>query len=371
MSTGGLPARRLMIATEELKKLQAMDPWSTEFIEVSLELDNRWMRGKLRHRGGHTRTYPKKSYEIHLEDGSIRHWNAEYDDPSMIRNALSFEFFNRIGVLAPKTKHCWIEWNGQPIGVYLEIESVDRHFFRKRRVACRSIFYAVNDNANFGLSDPETGKKKSSLWEGYELMLGTRASQQRLVGFIRGLHRLSGGALRKHLTERLDIPIYLRWLAGAVLTGNYDGFEQNYTLYEGSSRSIYRMMPWDYEGTWGRNCYGRPCETDLVRIQGYNHLTRKLLAIPTYRKQYRQILKKLLESDFTEQALMPVVEAMHHSIATAITMDATRKWDYGVFSAEPEFIRAYIRERRLIVQEELERWSVSGVKKTQKIPILK
>lgn len=362
MSTGGLPARRLMIATDQLKKLQALDPWSSEFIDVQMEDGNKFLKGKLRHRGGHTRNYPKKSYEIHLEDGTIRHWNAEYDDPSMIRNALSFAFFNRVGALAPKTKHCWLEWNGQPMGVYLEIESVDRTFFRKRKILCRSIFYAVNDNANFGLTDPETGRRKSSLWEGYELMLGNRESQQRLVGFIRGLHRLSGTSLRKHITERLDIPIYLRWLACAVLTGNYDGFEQNYTLYEGGSRSVYRMMPWDYEGTWGRNCYGRPCETDLVRIQGYNSLTRKLLGFSGWRKQYQSILRNLLETEFTEHALMPQVKAMHYSIAPAIAIDSTRKWDYNVFAGEPGYIREYIKDRRAVVLQELKRWESEAVK---------
>ncbi|WP_260405424.1 CotH kinase family protein [Paenibacillus sp. 598K] len=368
MSRGGLPARRLMIATDQLKKLQAIDPWSLESIEVSLDTGEGWIKGRLRHRGGHTRNYPKKSYEIQLEDGTIRHWNAEYDDPSMIRNALSFLFFNRIGILAPKTRHCWLEWNGQPMGVYLEIESVDRHFFRKRKLGCRSIFYAVNDNANFGLKEPESGKKKASFWEGYELMLGNRSSQQRLVGFIRGLHRLSGGALRKHLTERLDIPNYLRWLAGAVLTGNYDGFEQNYTLYEAGLRSVYRMMPWDYEGTWGRNCYGRPCEIDLVRIEGYNSLTRKLLSFPAYRKQYQQLLRQLLEQEFTESSLMPTVEALHHSIGTAIAMDRSRKWDAAVFAGEPAFIRGYIRDRRRVLLQQLTQWESS---KPQKMSMLR
>ena len=49
----------------------------------------------------------------------------------MIRNALSFQFFNMMGVPSPRTKHMWLEWNGYPHGVYLEIESVDSDLLPK------------------------------------------------------------------------------------------------------------------------------------------------------------------------------------------------------------------------------------------------
>ncbi|MBJ6363864.1 CotH kinase family protein [Paenibacillus sp. GCM10012307] len=368
MPVEALPLRSIHIDSNEIKRMQEEDVWSTRFIQVTLEMDGIAMPARIRHRGGHTRLYPKKSYEVVLDNGTALQWNAEYDDPSMLRNALSFHYFNTIGVEAPGTKHCNVEWNGQPLGVYLEIESVDQAFFERRGLECRSIHYAVNDSANFRLTDPITRKRKTSWYEGYELKLGKKADRSRLIAFIRKLHQTKGRELRSHLLERLDTPQYLKWLAGAVLTGNYDGFDQNYALYEVKQGGKYRIAPWDYEGTWGRNCYGKPCGAELVRVQGYNRLTKLVLAVPTCRSYYRNLLTELLDTSFTERELGPLVQAMHQSIAQNIQRDVTRKWSYTAFENEYSMIMNYIRERRRVIQKELKQWRRAD---RQKIPMLK
>ncbi|QHT62657.1 spore coat protein CotH [Paenibacillus lycopersici] len=356
MSGEGLPTRKITIDEDDLRRLQA-DVWSNEFAPVKLELNGKTMDAKLRFRGGHTRNYPKKSYEIHYGDNGILHWNAEFDDPSMIRNALSFRFFNMMGVPAPRTKHMWLEWNGYPHGVYLEIESVDSAFFRRRSIGSKSLIYAVNDKANFGLIDPETDERKQTLLEGYRVMKGNANTEKRLIRFVGSINRLRKSSLRSLLVNRLDVTVYLKWLAGAVLTGNYDGFDQNYALYEHASTGKYRIIPWDYEGTWGRNCYGKLCGSDLVDVKGYNMLTRKLLAFKPYRQAYRKILAAMLESKFTLDAIEPEIDSLYERITPAIRDDFTRKWPFHSFEDEPELFRSYIRERRAIIKEELRTWT--------------
>ncbi|MBM7566784.1 CotH kinase family protein [Paenibacillus sacheonensis] len=355
MSGEGLATRKITIDEADLQRLLA-DVWSNEFAPVKLEMDGKTMDAKLRIRGGHTRTYPKKSYEIHFGDNGILHWNAEFDDPSMIRNALSFRFFNMMGVPAPRTKHMWLEWNGYPHGVYLEIESVDTAFFRRRSIGSKALIYAVNDKANFSLIDPDTEARKESLMEGYRVMKGNVNTEKRLVRFVSSINRLPRRTLRTYMAKRLDVSVYLKWLAGAVLTGNYDGFDQNYALYEHTTTGKYRIIPWDYEGTWGRNCYGRLCGSDLVDVRGYNALTRKVLSYKSCRQAYRKILAKLLDGKFTIGTIEPVIQSMYEEITPAIRDDFTRKWPFRSFEEEPELFRSYIEERRAIVEEELEVW---------------
>jgi Spore coat assembly protein len=351
----GLPVRSIHIEYARDRELR-MEARSRRFVPVKLVIDGRSSNAQLGIRGGHTRNYPKKSYELRLPDGEILHWNAEMDDPSMMRNALSFQFFTMIGVPAPRTKHFWLEWNGEPQGVYLEIESVNRNFFKRRKISYKSLIYGTNDNANFSLIDPETKRRKASLIDGYEWIRGGDISKKRLGRFVGRINRLKGNMLRQCLIRNLDIRQYLHWLAGAVLTGNYDGFDQNYALYEHPPTGRYRIIPWDYEGTWGRNCYGRPCGSDLVPIQGYNKLTEKVLAFSSCRQAYRKILVKLLRKPFTVEDLGPVIDRMHNHIAAAIYHDHTRKHDYRTFMREKEFIRQYIHERRQVVKRELAGW---------------
>lgn len=311
-----------------------------------------WIPAKIRVRGGHTRSYPKKSYEMTIQGRTV-HCNAEYDDPSMIRNALSFRFFERIGVPSPQTKFSLLEVNHEPRGVYLEIEAVDRLFFRKRRIPIQSLVYATNDDANFGLISPETKRKKPSLFDGYRLMIGSETERRRLESFISNVNALGPDRLQSYLATHLDIDNYLRWLAGAVLTGNYDGFNQNYALYWHKKHRRYRIIPWDYEGTWGRDSYGKYFGSRPVPVTGKNTLTKKLLAIEPFRQKYKAILRLILKNVFTTRKLSPLIRRLHGGISKNVETDRTRKYSAAQFRSERRFILKYIEQRRKVVLQEM------------------
>ncbi|MBO9598449.1 MAG: CotH kinase family protein [Cohnella sp.] len=328
--------------------------WKDRYVSAVLHDGERSAPVRIRYRGGHTRGYPKRSYEV-ANNGIITHFNAEYDDPSMIRNALSFAFFNRIGVPSPKTRHVRLAVNGRPAGVYLAIEGVGRPFFRRRGIAAQALFYAVNNHANFETRDSESGERKPSLLSGYEHRFGGPAERTKLAALIRSLGEDDSASAIRRTLSRVDADNYLRWLAGAVLTGNYDGFEQNYAIYRSRRSGRYRMIPWDYEGTWGRNCYGRVIDSNLVSITGYNRLTRKLLEHRPIRTRYFRLLRNLINGPFTERRLMPVADAMLDRLAPHIRNDESQRWSYREFMEESSRIRAYIRERRERVRAELSR----------------
>lgn len=346
-----LPVRKLQIGNEQLQNMER-NLWNDRFVRAVMNTSGQSVPISVRYRGGHTREYPKRSFEV-VRQGKSFHYNAEFDDPSMIRNALSFRFFEWLGVPSPRTKHVRLFINGEPQGVYLEIEGVDSRFFRRRGIGYSSLFYAVNNNADFGLRNPETNRLKYSLMSGYEHKSGGEEEKMRLTAFIKGLHEHDGASCAAFLRSRLDVNNYLYWLAGAVLTGNYDGFEQNYALYRHRKTGKFRIIPWDYEGTWGRNCYGQSVSSELVDITGYNYLTGKVLEYKPYRRKYRTILASALKGPFTERAIMPAVEKMMAEMSPYIRSDWTRKWSHEEFLNESAVFRKYIRERRAIIASEL------------------
>ncbi|TVY11944.1 CotH kinase family protein [Paenibacillus cremeus] len=347
--------RSISIHNEQLRMLQ-QDVWSERYVPAVMTVNGRKYDIQLRYRGGHTREYPKRSYEV-IRGGRTYHYNAEFDDPSLIRNALSFRFFEWLKVPAPKTKHCLLYLNGRNLGVYLELEGVDRTFFRRRGIRMQALFYGVNDNANFSLLAPESNQPKASLMAGYQHMVGTADDRRKLVRFIRRLNTGSSKdrMLALYLRRRLDIDNYLRWLAGAVFTGNYDGFEQNYALYRHRPSQKYRIIPWDYEGTWGRNCFGKPCGSDLVSVKGYNELTRRLLRSPAVMEQYKELLETTLENHFTVRKIIPVAEALHSAIRPHVARDTERKWSFSTFDDEVDFIEQYVKERRRLIADAIRR----------------
>lgn len=113
------------------------------------------------------------------------------------------------------------------------------------------------------------------------------------------------------------------------------------------------MIPWDYEGTWGRNCYGKIVDSNLVKIQGYNKLTEKVLSFRSHRQRYKALLSGFLESVFTVRRQLPLVYKMHDAIAADVYKDPNHKWSTKVFDAEPDTIRKYIDQRRQDILSQL------------------
>ncbi len=347
-----LPVRTLVLTESAVRELER-NLWTDRYTAASMKVNGKTERVKVRYRGGHTREYPKRSYDV-IRGGETYHYNAEFDDPSMIRNALSFAFFPMLGVSAPRCRHVLLHLNGNPQGVYLEIENVGKRFFRRRGIGAASLFYAINNHANFDVLHPGEGYPKSSLLAGYEHRFGGVREKRRFTAFIRGIGEMSGHRLTAYLQKRLDLDNYFRWLAGAVLTGNYDGFEQNYAIYRHSRTGKYRMIPWDYEGTWGRNCYGEIQDDYQVSVMGYNQLTGKLMEHRPFRANYGNILRQALKGPFTEKKMMPIALKMFSDLASHIREDPMRRWSFRDFLGEAELIRRYIRVRRSIVARELD-----------------
>lgn len=348
----GLPVYRIAVPTQEFQQLTS-NIWSEQLVKGTMQMDGKQIPIRIRYRGGHTRGYPKKSFEIRTSSRTY-HFNAEYDDPSLLRNALSFRFFESIRVPAPSTRNCVLYLNGELLGVYLRIEGVKSFFFRQRKMPVRSIFYAINDHAGFTInSNSSSTSTSANLLSGYSLIRGKDVDKTRLRTFIQQLNTKSRLELFRFLQSRIDTDNYLRWLCGAVLTGNFDGFDQNYTWYEKTKTKKYGILPWDYEGTWGRNCYGAKVDASLVRIQGYNKLTGKMLAFRHFREQYKKLLRQHLMNAFTEKRIMPIVHRLHNDIREEVDQDPYMKWPMDVFVGEPERIRTYVAERREYLTDRL------------------
>jgi len=348
-----LPMLSLQMEERALRRLER-DPWSDRFIEAVLVEGGQEAAVKVRFRGNHNRKYPKRSYEI-LTAGRIRHFNAEYNDPSMIRNALSFWFMNRIGVPAPRTRFCLLQVNGGPPGVYVELESVDRDFFRERGMDVAMLAYAETYDAHLGLFCAGTRRRKASLFEGYRLVIGGEGEQRKWESFIYHINLLHGPNLEEYLRKHLDVGKYLAWLAGAVLTGNEDAFDHNYAVYRDEATRKYAFVPWDYEGSWGRDCYGEPAPANAVRITGYNRLTARLMGFPAFRRRYRELLERILDEHFREDILLPVIRTMLEEILPDLGRTGGNRRPASAAPWELRVIRRYIRERRKCVTDELGR----------------
>ncbi|MHC0037067.1 CotH kinase family protein [Pseudoneobacillus sp. C159] len=353
-----LPTYSLFIHPNDLKELRS-DIWCEDPVQGSLKIDKKRLDVDVIYRGAHTRKFPKKSYNIQFyqpkfyQGAKEIHLNAEYKDRSLIRNKLSFDFFTSIGVLAPKSQHIFLMINGKPEGIYLQLESVDELFFKRRNYPVGAIFYAVNGDANFSLISDLDSDVKKALDLGYEMKVGTEADSFHLQELIYKINTISREEFEKSIQSYVNVNQYLRWLAGVICTQNYDGFVHNYSLIRNSDTGLFEISPWDYDGTWGRDVNGKVMEYDYVRIDGFNTLTARILDIPTFKKEYRNLLESILSTEFTTLAMEPKINLLYQTLRPYVEKDPYIQDQLSQFDQEPEFILQFIKDRSRYISKKL------------------
>lgn len=334
------------------------DIWMDDPVPAMLKVGNNRYKIGLSFRGNVIRKKKKKSYQIifrkpHVVNGAHEiHLNAEFNDVSLIRNKLSLDFFDRIGVISPHSKHVLLYMNGSCKGIYLELESFDQFFLQKRKLSKGPIIYATDYYANFSLLTPEN-KLKTRLNEGYSIKYGHKKDLANLEEFIALINSLNNEEFEKKIPQILDVNQYLKWLSGVVCTQNFDGFIHNYALYQNGETGVYEITPWDYDGTWGRDLRGEPLEHDYVPITGYNTLTGRLLHFPSFKKKYCDILSSILDNDFTVEAQREMIEGLFKTLKLHITHDPFIKITEEKYENEKEYIFGFIQKRNAYLKQQL------------------
>lgn len=347
----------IIINPKLLQKLEK-DIWMDEHVPAVLKINDKRYKIGLSYRGNVIRKKKKKSYNIvfqkpFLVNGAHEiHLNAEYKDISLSRNKLSLDFFDRIGVISPHSKHVLLYINGFCKGIYLELESFDQYLLKKRNLPNGPIIYATNYHANFSLMNPEN-ELKTSLDEGYTIKHGHQNELSKLENFIAKINTLNNEEFELEVSKILNIEQYLTWLSGVVCTQNFDGFIHNYALYLNSQTNLYEITPWDYDGTWGRDLHGRPLEHDFVPISGYNTLTARLLYIHPYKNKYKEILSSILDTHFCLNKLEPIIEEQFQHLKPYIEIDPYLSIDEGQFEKEKQVILNFIKQRSSYLREEM------------------
>lgn len=335
------------------------DVWCDDPVPAKLTYGNKKYDIDIVYRGSHIREFEKKSYHVMFYKPKLFqgvreiHLNAEFNDPSLIRNKLSLDFFHDIGTLSPKSQHVFVKINNQIQGVYLQLESVDHLFLQSRNLPNGSIYYAIDDDANFSLLSELKNDVKKNLSVGYELKYGNEQSERYLSEFIYNLNIISRAEYEKEIVKYVDVDKYLRWLAGVVCTQNFDGFVHNYALYQNGETNLFEVIPWDYDATWGRDVQGKTMDHDYVRIQGYNTLSARLLDVPAFRKQYRNIIEEILSKQFTVEYIKRKIENMHTVIRPYILQDPYLKERIDIIDEEQTVILEYVKKRRGFLQNHL------------------
>lgn len=342
------------------------DPWP-RLAEGSVTGRLSWNRGpdlpvSVRIRGAHSRKFPKRSLQVTLRGARLPdeppaghavrrvHLNADFVDPTLLRSALCYSLFPIMGVDAPRWRHVHLIVSGEPAGLYVALESVDDDFCRRRNWIPGPMFYAVNRNANLGLISPFTRTLKEPLERGYFALGGADPTPIREM--LMAINLASAEDVPEVAARWFDLERYIHWVIGAVFVGNRDGFMHNYALYLEPTQRRFRIIPWDYDATWGIDIHGRPARLDRVPVTGWNKLSHRLFAHPHGRERFRRAFRAALDGPLAPDTVLPLVDRLSQQLERWRERDP---YLAGVdFPAEVERLRRWAVDRRALLLRELD-----------------
>lgn len=180
-------------------------------------------------------------------------FNACNRDDTCLRERLSYAFFRRAGVLAPRSVHARVQVNDDPAALYLLVENVDKEFVQDHFAWDKGNLYKETwpDSAdpNRYIQGLKTNKDKPDVTR--MVTLATALKQTPESGFV---------ALADTWIDRAAMS---RYFAVDQLTNNWDGIwkfycandaycgNHNFFIYDdqgGSGRVV--VIPWDLDHTY-------------------------------------------------------------------------------------------------------------------------
>jgi spore coat protein H len=244
------------------------------------------------------------------------------DDSNYTREIYSYDLFKRYEVwTTPKASYCKltikIEGDAKPAyyGVYAMIESVDEDFITSRSANWGNTLgflwkagWSGSYNADFvqttsiGVEDVKLDPSKSKY---YAYDLKTREAELatakvELTNFISDLNSKSGLDFKNWISNKMDVPLFLKTYAVNVMVGMWDDYWVNgnnfYFYFAGNGKAYF--IPYDYDNTLGTSQILNNSGTQDPLSWGLSvnerPLVAKILQIPEYQLLYKNYLKELI-----------------------------------------------------------------------------
>lgn len=170
--------------------------------------------------------------------------NNNYSDASLMREYISYELMEQMGLPTPAHSYMYVTVNGKDRGLFLGVEAVDETFLAKN--------YGSNDGFLFkpdGIgSDLKYISDNIADYTGIGLKTNEgNIDQSKFVEMLDAIN--NNGDIEKYI----DIDEMLRYFAVNTALVNLDSYQgnmkHNYYLYE--QNGVFSMIPWDYNMSFG------------------------------------------------------------------------------------------------------------------------
>lgn len=248
--------------------------------------------------------------------------NNNYSDASYMREFLTYELAESVGLPTPGFSYVNVYVNDELWGFYLAIEQIDEAYLARNFDTTTGALYKAE----------MMGSGTDLMWLGNDpdsysgLVKKSKKSNDKLL--INMLDELNNGS---DYEKVLNVDNVLKYVALNVAASNMDSYlgsnKQNYYLYE--DNGIFNVLPWDYNmafgGLGGSNLLiDEPTQGALAE----RPLIAKLLEVDEYKEKYHQILSDMMNGYLKEENFTSKVEELQELISSHVKNDPRPFFSY-------------------------------------------
>ncbi len=279
--------------------------------------------------------------------------NNNFADPSYMREYLTYEMMESMGIPTPEYSYVRVSVNGELYGFYLSVENIEEPYLEKSFGSAAGNLFKGETGASLtwedGMSIEETNLTQKV---GLETNTG-------LLDFMEALSK------EENVEDYLDVDSYLRYLAVSTVLANMDSyqgnFSHNYYLYE--QDGVFHFLPWDHNMSFGGMGNGGDqismlIDEPTIGAVSEHPLTEFVLSNEDYKETYHTYIQQTIkELDTFEER----VDQLQELISDDVKKDPTAFYTYDEFVANSGTgavdgypgITSFIEQRLANVQQQL------------------
>lgn len=300
-----LPRYKLTILQSNLDLMYAQ-PLNEAAYPAVFQVDTFKYNVTARFKGSTTLEYPKKSWAIEFTNsknyfGTSRiNLHADYKDHSAMRNFLILKLFNFYNLPTPTVKHVTYEVNGEPYGVYTQVEQINSEFLNRNNRIPLSLYKAANHGGLMAPAVRDEYYKK--IWS---VENGSDQSFDELRKYLNKCLYWSKTDFDNNIANTVDMDNFITFFAIHFVFVDMDNFTKNIFLNKNSNTQKFEFIPWDNEGSFGNSALGdfEPTHTGYnfkdSHTPEYQVVLSRLLENPTYNALFKSKVNNIITNGYS------------------------------------------------------------------------
>lgn len=274
--------------------------------------------------------------------------NNNYSDASYMREFLTYELAESVGLPTPGFSYVNVYVNDELWGFYLAIEQIgdsylQRHFDHSYGALYKAQMTGSGSDLAWLGSDPDS-------YTG--LVMKSKSSNDDVL--IDMLDELNNGI---DYEKVLDVDNVLKYVALNVVASNMDSYlgmnKQNYYLYE--NNGIFSVLPWDYNMAFGGfGGSGILIDEPTQGALAERPLIAKLLEVDKYKERYHAILSEMLEGYMQQETFNERVEQLQDLISEHVKQDPRPFYSYEDYEQSIPTLTSFVEESMDNIQQQLD-----------------